>query len=127
MAAAAGAAALVVQLRWHEDPAGRPRTGRRLLRALTLLCDVWLSALAVFNVAVVGAGIGAYHWRMVGAIAPHGPVELVAFSIALSFYLRARRARLPVRTWVGTVALVASLLVVAALLETFVFPGLAVG
>ena len=44
---------------------------------------------------VVGAAIGAYGTRMVGAMLPHGPVELAAYSLALALYLHGRRRALP--------------------------------
>ena len=69
---------------------------------------------------MIGASFGAYGTRMVRAALPHGPVELAAYSLALSLYLHGRRRPLPARCVVAVLALSVSTLALAAVLETYV-------
>jgi hypothetical protein len=71
-------------------------------------------------VLVVGAGLGAYGWRMARAELPHGPVELAAYALALALYLQGSKRALPSRHLARVVAMSAALLAFAAVLETFV-------
>jgi uncharacterized membrane protein SpoIIM required for sporulation len=57
---------------------------------------------------------------MVGAVLPHGPVELAAFTLAIALYLHSRRQTLPARQIAATITSCVALLAVAAVLETFV-------
>ena len=114
--AAVGGAVLVVQAAHVGSPDGRLGAVGRLLR---LLVDVLLGAVVALNAVVVGAAVGAYGSRMVVAMLPHGPVELLAFSLAITLYLRARAA--PLRPSAARLAASAlGLLTVAAFLETYV-------
>jgi hypothetical protein len=92
---------------------------RQLFCVTRLWADLALGVLWAANVAVVGAGLGAYGERFVRALLPHGPIELAGFAVSLGAYLEARagRAGIPVLTWVGVVAIV--LLAIAAPLETW--------
>jgi hypothetical protein len=113
----AGAAigfALVNQTPWLIDPdapAGR--------RRITTLCDVVVSGVAAQSLLVSAAALGAYGDRMVAAIMPHGPLELVAFSLALCLYAQSRRARLAPSRAAVLVTASLTVLAVAALVETF--------
>ena len=89
------------------------QTCRRLGEAL-------LGAAVAANVIVIGASVGAYGTRMLRAALPHGPVELAAYSLALSLYLKARRQPIPVPLAVAVLALSVSMLAIAAVLETYV-------
>jgi hypothetical protein len=89
-------------------------------RAVAALCDFTLAVLVAANLLVVGGAVGAYGWRMVKALLPHGPLELAAFALALALYDRARRGPLGLRGAATTAALAALLLALAALVETYV-------
>jgi hypothetical protein len=97
-------------------PGGPGRAERLILAAGELI----LTGVIVANVLVVGAGIGAYGWRIARAELPHGPVELAAYALALAVYLQGRRRALPVSHPAGAVAVSVALLALAAVLETFV-------
>jgi len=84
------------------------------------VCDVVLGALAVINLAMVGAAIGAYGDRVVKHLLPHGPVEALAFAFVLVLYARCRRGPVPRRDFLRLGGLAVSTLAIAALLETFV-------
>jgi hypothetical protein len=88
-------------------------TLRRLAAAL-------LGAAVAANLIVIGASFGAYGTRMLRAALPHGPVELASYSLALSLYLQARRRPLPALPLLVVMALSASMLATAAVLETYV-------
>jgi hypothetical protein len=85
------------------------RTGGELLLAGTVGA----------NVLVVGAAVGAYGNRMIGAMLPHGPVEVSAYALALALYLKGRSRPLPGPRLGITIAASVALLAGAALLETF--------
>ena len=53
----------------------------------------------------VGGSVGAYGTRMLRAALPHGPVELAAYSLALSLYLQARSRPVPARRLLAAMAL----------------------
>jgi uncharacterized membrane protein SpoIIM required for sporulation len=57
---------------------------------------------------------------MVSSILPHGPFELVAYSLALALYLQGRDRPLPARQILGIAATAILMLAIAAVLETFV-------
>ena len=96
---------------------GQPGVVHQTLRRLG---EALLGAAVAANVIVVGASLGAYGTRMVGAALPHGPVELAAYSLALALYLQGRNRLLPIRHVLAMAALSISVLALAALLETFV-------
>lgn len=85
--------------------------------------DAGLAALLALNALVIGVAAGAYGFRLVRALAPHGTLELAAFSLAGGAYLHARRDTLRrdqlAAAAVGALALVA----LAALAETWLAPG----
>lgn len=118
LAAAAGAAALISQLRWLPGVAGA--AARHVLDGLHYVCAVALALAVLANVLVVGASFGAYGDRMIEAALPHGPIELAGFSVALSFYVQARRGPVTIRMWAWSGGATIALLTIAALLETFV-------
>jgi hypothetical protein len=99
--------------------ADRDRKGRKAGRALL---DAILTIVVAVNVGIVGAGFGAYGARMIRYTLPHGPIELAAYSCAITVYLTARTGRLQIRAaWVLTAATVL-LLAVAAVLEAVASP-----
>jgi hypothetical protein len=106
---------LIAQLAAHTaDGPGRVQRAVQAGGELILACAI------AANTLVVGVAIGAYDTRMVGAVLPHGPVELAAFTLAIALYLHGRRQTLPARQIVATIASCVALLAVAAVLETFV-------
>ena len=76
-------------------------------------------ALAALNVALVCTIIAADGARAAEALLPHGPVELLAFSVFGAVFLEARRDQrtLALTQLVLATASGATLLVAAALLE----------
>jgi hypothetical protein len=96
---------------------GGPRLAERLILATG---ELILAGVVAANVLVVGAGLGAYGWRMARAELPHGPVELAAYALALALYLQGRRRALPARHLFRVVGAGVALLALAAALETFV-------
>jgi hypothetical protein len=108
-------ACLVAQL---VGPAGAERAPERLARRCIVgVCDCVLVAGCAFHVVFVGSALGAYGSRTLGALLPHGPVELAAFSLALALYIAARRERLAAQRIVRTGAASVLVLALAALLE----------
>jgi len=86
--------------------------------------DIGLHATPVVskNVVIVGAAFGAYEARMIAYMLPHGPIELAAYSCAITVYRSARAGRLQARSaWTLTAATVL-LLAVAAVLEAIASP-----
>jgi hypothetical protein len=114
---AVGALLLIAQLPSWEDRLEQPGA---IHRALQRGGEALLSAAVAVNVLVVGLGLGAYGTRMVGAVVPHGPLELAAYSLALALYLQGRRRRLPTRHMLTIGGLSLSALALAALLEVYV-------
>jgi hypothetical protein len=92
---------------------------RILARTVTVVCDTALAAETGFNVLLVGAAFGAYGRRGLDAMLPHGPLELTAYSLALSAYLAARRGTLTRRRLIGTAAVGLAALAVGSVLEVF--------
>jgi hypothetical protein len=91
----------------------------QLLRGVERACAALLLLFVAFNLAVVGAAVGAYGWRVLRTVLVHGPFELAAYSLVLSVWLRARRELVPVRGWLAAIAVTAGLLAAGAVLETF--------
>jgi hypothetical protein len=87
---------------------------------LRRLGEALLAAAVAANLVVIGASFGAYGVRMLRAALPHGLVELAAYSLALSLYLQARRRPFPARCLLAAMALSASMLAIAAVLEAYV-------
>ena len=106
--------ALVNQGPWLIEPDAPARR-----RRVTTLCDVVVAGVAAQSLVVSAAALGAYGDRMVAAIMPHGPLELVAFSLALCLYVQSRRARLAPARALTLVAASLTVLAVAAVVETF--------
>lgn len=82
--------------------------------------ELILTGVIAANALVVGAGLGAYGFRMARAELPHGPVELAAYALALALYLQGRRRALSISHLARVVAASFALLGLAAALETFV-------
>lgn len=105
----------IVQWPWLEGHGKPGAAWRRLCRA----ADGVVAFLVALNVTVVGLAVGGYGLRMVAAMLPHGPVELLAFSGALTLYLIARqqplRSTTVLRLGGGSVVVLA----VAAALEVY--------
>ena len=100
--------------------AGRTHENGLVQRGLQFAGEILLCAAVTANVVVVGASLGAYGARMLRAALPHGPVELAAYSLALSLYIQGRRRPLAIGHVLGVAALSVSGLALAAILETFV-------
>lgn len=93
------------------------RNGRRT-RGLRCLLDA-LIALGTFRTALlIALALGAYGERMIRALLPHGPVELLAFALLASLYARARHAPVSREVAVRRSLSAVGLLLVAATLET---------
>jgi hypothetical protein len=88
--------------------------------ALTTLCDCAVAGALGLTFLVAAAGLGAYGVRMVRAIVPHGPIELLAFATALGLYRNARRCAIPPRRVGALVAICVLALALAALVETYI-------
>jgi hypothetical protein len=112
-------ATLIVQAPWIGVQASAVRPGRAA-RTARLLCDVVGIYSATRNLLMLGLGLGAYGERLALATLPHGPIELLAFSLSAVLYLRARRGPLPAGVARPLVICSALALAAAALLETFV-------
>jgi hypothetical protein len=95
--------------------------GEWTLRAWRAAMDAIVAIGVLVNVVLVGASVGAYGGRMVRALLPHGPLEVLAFAAVLAAYTTARRERhcdwrAIVLTTVGCLATLAA----SAILETYV-------
>jgi hypothetical protein len=93
-----------------------------LPRIVRIVSDVVLTILALVHCVLVGGAAGAYGARLVRALLPHGPVELLAFSLALGLYVAGRRGRLEVRPAAIAAVAAATGLAAAAVLETYLSP-----
>ena len=108
--------ALVAQAPILAGEAGRPRARRAVLR---LACDAGALGLLAPSGVLVAVALGAYGSRMAAAMLPHGPLELVAFALALCVYRDARRRPVRAGRTLGHAATGLVLLAAAALLETY--------
>jgi len=108
--------ALVAQAPLLAGEAGRPQARRAVLR---LACDAGAVGLLAPSGVLVAVALGAYGSRMAAAMLPHGPLELVAFALALCVYRDARRRPVRAGRALGRAATGLALLAVAALLETY--------
>jgi hypothetical protein len=86
--------------------------------------DALLAALFIVNAAIIGIAIAAYGHRVAQTTALHLPLELLAFSLAGAAYLSARRTPLRANALAAVAGLCASLLLVAAVVETYRVGGL---
>jgi hypothetical protein len=114
---AVGGLVLIAQSAYWTARTAQPGPLHGTLRRLG---EALLGAAVAANLIVIGASVGGYGIRMLRAALPHGPVELAAYSLALSLYLQARRRPLPAHCLLAVMALSASMLAVAAVLETYV-------
>jgi hypothetical protein len=118
-----GAAAALEQLNLircgHSEPSG----SARMLAAIARGLDGVVAVVILINVVPVGLALGAYGWRMVPALLPHGPFEVLALCVAANLFLNARRRLLAPREWVMAGLVSLSLLSLAAVLETFAWFG----
>ena len=94
-----------------------------LPRRARLLSDAVLAALLALNAGTIGVAFGAYRWRVIAATAAHLPLELAALSLAGGAYLHTRRHPPAPRALIATGTICALLLVIAALIETYVSVG----
>jgi hypothetical protein len=115
--AAVGGLLLITQSAYWTAGAAQPGPLHGTLRRLG---EALLGAAVTANLIVIGASFGAYDTRMLRAALPHGPIELAAYSLALSLYLQARSRPVPARRLIAVMALSASMLAMAAVLETYV-------
>lgn len=99
--------------------AAAPRLPGFARRAVDMLLAVVLS----LSAGAVGTAYGSYGWRAITATAAHLPVEFAGLSLAGGAYLHARRQAIRTRELAIVASGCALLLVVAALLETYVSPG----
>jgi hypothetical protein len=93
------------------------RTKAGGMRILTFVCDAIVILACANEVYLVGATVGAYGDRGLGALLPHGPVELSAYSLALSLYVAARRECLEFARALTIAGLAVVVLAVAAVME----------
>jgi len=98
---------------------GNPTTIRRARLAIRISCDAVVIVLVALNAALVGATIGAYGFDVAGRLAPHGVIEVPAFGLALTLYVRAHRGQLTVKGGLAGFSVAVAMLVIAALVETF--------
>jgi hypothetical protein len=73
----------------------------------------------LINLVLIGSSLGAYGWRMVRAVLPHGLLELAAYSLTLGLYVRVRQRSVPLGAWAASAGGAALLLAAAAILETY--------
>jgi len=92
------------------------------LGSLRLATDVILGSLLVLNACVIGFALGAYGSRIGHALAPHVPLEFGALSLAGGAYLTATHQSLTGRQLAATGAGCVSMLVAAAVIETYLSP-----
>lgn len=96
-----------------------PLVGARLRR----LVDVVLITLLTLNAVAIGATVGAYGWRAVGALAPHALLELTAYAIAGGAYMQSCKQAVDGRCLIVAGAATAIVLATAAVLEVVASPG----
>ena len=90
--AAVGGLLLIAQSAYWTAGTAQPGPLHGTLRRLG---EALLGAAVTANLIVIGASFGAYGTRMLRAALPHGPVELAAYSLALSLYLQGSQAAAP--------------------------------
>jgi hypothetical protein len=117
-----GAAACVAQCRLRH-PSSDQIDGARILGWVARAVDILVLLVVLVNVTLVGLAVGAYGWRMVVGLFPHGPFEVGAYCIAANLSLTAHRRPIARSEWVAAGAVALGLLVGAAVLETFAWWG----
>lgn len=118
-----GAAAAVNQLRLVRYGDSDKSGVAKMLAAVARGLDGVVAVVIFINVVPIGLGFGAYGWRMVPALLPHGPVEILGFCIAVNLFLNARHRRISRGEWLVAGLAVLVLLSLAAVLETFAWFG----
>jgi hypothetical protein len=118
-----GGAAWVAQLKVRRRSAGKHGSGDAMLTSIALGADAVVLIAVLVNAALVGVSLAAYGGRIVIALLPHGPFEVCAYCVAMNLFLNARRRPIYRRDWVVAALVSASLLTVAAVLETFAWLG----
>jgi len=89
-------------------------------RALIAVFDVAVVYLALSGLLIeLGASIGAYGSTVLVDVLSHGPLELSGFALFWSVYFGCRRCRVEPRVLATLLLLAASLIVVAAAVETW--------
>jgi hypothetical protein len=86
-------------------------------RVLAMVCDAIIVLACANHVFLVGATIGGYGTRGLDALLPHGPIELAAYSLALSLYVACRRERMAPARALTIAGLSAVVLTIAAVVE----------
>lgn len=116
-----------VAVGWARDArlsADSPETHGRVAAAfgvfLVCVCDAFIGGLAVVHAVIIGVGGAAYGDEMVAALVPHGPIELVAYSLALAVYVEVRRRPVERRRILAIAAIAFAGLALAAPLEVYV-------
>ena len=117
---AAAALNQLAQLRRRGAPAASTTT---MLSAIARGLDGVVAVVILINVVPIGLALGAYGWRMVPALLPHGPFEVLAFCVAGNLFLNARRRTVARGEWCAAGTAIVALLSLAALLETFAWFG----
>jgi hypothetical protein len=118
-----GAAAWVAQLKVRKSSPYDPGSVTVALMVLSWFVDGVVLFAALVNAAMVGLALGAYGWKTVEALLPHGPFEVAAYCVAGNLYLNARRRVLSRDEWMTAGATTLGLLILAAILETFAWLG----
>lgn len=90
---------------------------------LRLVFDVALASVLAINTAALGAALAAYGFRLLDAVALHGPLELAAFALAGGAYLSARAGELSTRRLAVTAVVAVALIAAAAVVEAYVQVG----
>lgn len=91
-------------------------TNRRLRPPL----DLTLALVLLLNTTAVGIALGAHGSRLLIEVAPHGPLELAAFSLAGGAYLAARAGGLGAGRLAVAAGVAVALVAAGAAVETYV-------
>jgi hypothetical protein len=76
------------------DPDLRPWL-RRVMGAFEGACGVFVLFEVATNIAYIALAFGGYGLRTAAWLAPHGPLELAAYALALGIWAQTLRRRLP--------------------------------
>lgn len=96
--------------------AARPHLGVALRRWTT----TGLTLLVATNGLAVGLAVGAYGRRALVALTPHGPIELIAFSIAGGAYMQACQQRLSRGALLAASSISIAMVTAAAVVEVLI-------
>jgi hypothetical protein len=88
------------------------------------LTDLVVAAVVALNLVVAGGALGALGLPALLRMAPHAPLEIGGYLIAVIAYLSARRGQLQHRDAVKRFALAGALLACGAFVESYVSGGL---